>query len=219
METLNISVKKRDTVGSRASKALRMEGYVPAVMYGHGGESVALAMPLKSVEKCLKNTIRIMKIDLEGETQQALMKDLQWDTYGQEILHVDLMRVRMDEVISMSIALQSKGRAKGIEEGGVLELSQNSVTVKCLPTRIPEFIEYDVSDLGIGDSLFYKDLVFPEGVELDDNPDNVVVSITTRVEEVEEEPEEEGEEGAEGGDVKAEGEEDAEDKDDDGADS
>lgn len=218
METLNISVKKRDTVGSRASKALRMEGYVPAVMYGHGGDSVALAMPLKSIEKCLKNNIRIMKIDIEGDSQQALMKDLQWDTFGQEILHVDLIRVRMDEVISMSIALESKGRAKGIDAGGVLQVSQNSVPVKCLPTQIPDCIEYDVSELDVGDSLFYKDLVLPEGVELDDNPDNVVVSITARVEEAEEEPTEEGEEGAEGEATPDEGG-DADDKGDGGADS
>ncbi|MFH2002447.1 MAG: 50S ribosomal protein L25 [Planctomycetota bacterium] len=182
METLNISVKKRDSVGSRAAKALRQQGFVPVVLYGHGGESVPLAMPLKSVEQCLKHNVRVMTIEFEGESEQALIKDLQWDTFGELVLHLDLIRVRSDEVISMSVALESKGRAKGIDEGGQLQIGQNSVVLKCLPSQIPDFIEYDVSNLGIGESLFFKDLILPEGVSLDDNPDQVIVSLTARVE-------------------------------------
>jgi large subunit ribosomal protein L25 len=196
METVTLSVKKRDKTGSRPTKVLRDQGMVPAVLYGHGEESVAFAIPLKTMEDCLKKNIRIMKLDFGDASDQALIKDFQWDTFGEDLLHIDLIRVRMDEVVSMSVSLESEGRAKGVEEGGILDMPRSSITVKCVPTNIPDVLVFNVSDLGIGDSLHIKDIVLPEGVELDDDPDQVVAAVAARVEIVEEEAEPvEGEEG------------------------
>lgn len=217
METLTVPVKKREGVGTRSTIALRSEGFIPAVIYGQGGESVAIALPLEIVQDCLKRNIRILTLDLAGTQDAAMIKDLQWDSLGDHLLHVDFLRVRMDEEVSMSISLVPTGRAKGIEEGGILDISRNEITVKCLPTQIPDAIEFDVSDLAVGDSLSINDIVLPEGVTLDDDPDQNVASITARVE-VEEEAPAEGEEGEEGeaaeGDAPAEG--DGETKDDKG---
>lgn len=207
METLTISVQKRDTVGTRATNALRKKGLIPAVLYGHGKESIAITLPVEVMNDCLKRNVRVMNLDLGGINDSAIIKDLQWDTFGYDLLHVDLMRVRMDEEVSMVVQLVSTGRAKGLDEDGVLDIIRNELTVKCLPSQIPESIEFDVSDLGVGDSLHIRDLVLPEGVVLDDDPDYTVASVTARVEVVEEVAEPaEGEEGEEGA-APAEGDE------------
>lgn len=213
METVTIPVTKRDKVGSRPTKVLRNQGMVPAVLYGHGEESVSFAIPLKTMEDCLKKNIRIMKLDFGDASDQALIKDFQWDTFGEDLLHVDLIRVRMDEVVSMSVNLESEGRAKGVDEGGILDMQRSSITVKCVPMNIPDVLVINVSELDIGDSLHIKDIALPEGVELDDDPDQVIVAVAARVEIVEEEAEPvEGEEGEEPADGDAPAEEPKDDK-------
>jgi large subunit ribosomal protein L25 len=193
METLTVSVKKRDNVGTKATNQLRKEGLLPAVLYGHGEENVAFSMPYTTMEECIRRNIRILKLDFGDKSDQVLIKDLQWDTFGYSVLHVDFMRVRMDEVVSMVVAVSSTGRAKGIDEGGILDINRNEITVKCLPTNIPDVIEFDVSELGVGDVMHVRDLVLPEGVELDDDPEAALASVTARVAEVVEEPAAEGE--------------------------
>jgi large subunit ribosomal protein L25 len=197
METTTIPVQRREKVGRRAAQHLRKEGYVLGVLYGHGEENIPLAMPLKTIEHSLKMNVRIIQLDFGDDTVQALIKDIQWDSLGDRLLHVDLLRVRMDEEVSMSIPLESQGRAKGIEEGGLLEVQRSELQIKCLPTKVPSTIIYDVSDLGVGESIHIKDIPLPDGVTLDEDPDQVVVSLVVKVEAPppEEEAPAEGEEG------------------------
>ncbi len=196
METETIAVQKREKIGSRASKALRKEGLIPGILYGHGVETVHFSIPAKSMEQCLLRHVRVMKVDMGGDLEHAMLKDLQWDVFGDEILHVDLLRIRMDEVVSMNVALETSGRAKGCEEGGILDTQRNEIRVKCLPSSIPEVITFDISGLGIGDSLHIRDIQLPEGVECDDDLEQVVVLVAAKVEVVEvAEAPEEGEEG------------------------
>jgi len=123
---------------------------------------------------------------------------------GSEIIHLDLIRIKLDEVISISVPVKIKGVAKGINDGGIQEVLRNEVQIKVLPTQIPEFIDVDVSELGVQEALHLGDLTLPEGVELDDDPGYTVVSIVTKA--AEPEPEEEVAEGEEGAEP-AEGEE------------
>jgi large subunit ribosomal protein L25 len=216
MEAETIAAKRRDQVGSHDSKNLRKEGYLPAVLYGHGEESIPLAVQLSVLEYCLKRNVRVLKIDMGDAVDQAMVKDAQWDALGDRLLHIDLLRVRMDEVVSMNVRIEPVGRAKGVEEGGILETQRTEVQVSCLPSNIPEVIQFDVSGLGLNESVHAKDLELPEGVTLEEEPDQVLVSIVTKVEAVEEEaPAEEVEEGEEEAkEASAEGEEKKEDSDD-----
>lgn len=186
METVSLSVRKRDKAGTRASEALRKTGFIPAILYGHGEENISLALPMDELEVHLRHNVRILKLEYGDGSDQAMIKELHWDSLGDYLLHVDLLRVRMDEVVSMSVLLESKGRAKGIEEGGLLEVQRTDIHVKCLPGNIPDVIIYDVTELDLNESLHVKDITLPEGVELDDDPDQVVVSVTARVEVAEE---------------------------------
>jgi len=181
METLTISVRKRDNVGSRATRSLRREDMIPAVLYGHGEESVAVALPLRTLEDALKRNVHVLFLDFGGDTQPAIIKSLQWDTFGLRMLHADLLRVRLEEEVSVNVPLKSKGRAKGVEAGGILAISRSEMAIRCLPTQIPDFIEFDVSGLEIGASLQIKDIPLPEGAKLDDEPDQVVATVTARV--------------------------------------
>lgn len=213
MDAVTITANKREQVGSRASSSLRKEGFVPAVLYGHGEKSVHLAVPLKTLENTLRDNIRVMQVDVGGELDQVMVKDVQWDALGDQLLHIDLLRVRMDEVVSMTVSIEATGRAQGVEEGGILEMQRSEIRVQCLPGNIPAVIKFDVTELGLNESLHLSDLELPEGVTLDDDPEQVLISVVSRVEIAEEEaPVVEGDEAEVPGD-KAEDEDQKEDKD------
>ena len=127
--------------------------------------------------------------------------------------------MRMDEVVSMAVALESTGRAKGVEEGGILEIQRTEINIQCLPGQIPSAITFDVSELNLHESIHIKDIQLPEGVTIDDDPEQVVASIVAKVEvPVEEEAPAEGEEGEvpEEGAEPAEGEKKEDEKPDKG---
>jgi len=208
MEKVTIPVKIRENSGSRSSRALRREGYVPGVIYGHGEKTIAFTIPLKTLEDQIRHNVRVITLDFGEFKDQAIIKGLQMDSFGDDILHIDLLRVRMDEVISMRVSLESSGRAKGLDEGGILQTQRPDVLLKCRPDQIPDSIIYDVSDLVVGQSLSLKDLVLPEGVILDDDPEQTIVILTSRIEIVEDEVSEtegEDEEAVEGEDKPADG--------------
>ena len=167
---------------------------MPAVIYGHGKESVHLAVPLKTLENYLRENIRVMQVDIGGELDQVMVKDVQWDALGDDVLHIYLRRVRMDEVVSMTVSIEAEGRAKGVEDGGILEMQRSEIRVQCLPGNIPDAIRFDVTGLGLNESLHLRDLELPEGVTLDDDPEQVLISVVSRVEITEEEAPVEGEE-------------------------
>jgi large subunit ribosomal protein L25 len=181
METLTISVRKREHVGSRATRDLRREEMIPAVLYGHGEESLAIALPYRTLQDALKRNVHILYLDFGGDSQPAIIKHLQWDTFGQVMLHADLLRVRLEEEVSVNVPLKPKGRAKGVDAGGILSIGRSEMAICCKPTEIPDFIEFDVSALEIGHSLQIKDLTLPPGAKLDDEPDQVVASVSARV--------------------------------------
>jgi len=219
MEMLQIEAKKRDSAGTRSSRKLRAEGLLPCVLYGHGAEVLSIAIPETQIAAFFRQAGRILDINVEGDSQRAIIKEIQYDSMGSDIIHLDLLRIKLDEVIAISVPVQIKGIAKGIDEGGIQEVLRNEIQIKCLPTQIPEFIDVDVSDLGIQEALHLGDLTLPEGVELDDDPGYTVVSIVTKAAEPEPvaaEGEEEGAEPAEGEETPAEGDGDAESKEDKG---
>jgi large subunit ribosomal protein L25 len=128
-----------------------------------------------------------------------VLKDYQLDPVRPRLLHVDLHEVRLDQVIQTQVALEPTGESAGVKEGGVLTLVLREINVEALPMEVPDHLELDISDMMIGDSLRIADIVAPSGVELLDDPDSVVLTVTppTKVEEPEVEEEEEELEGEE----------------------
>jgi len=189
MDIMKLEAQIREAHGSRACRHLRKKDVVPAVLYGRNEPNVMLTLDRKSTESLLEEHTYIASIGWDGHEENAQIRAVQYDALGDTILHVDLMRISLTEVITVSVPLETHGQAAGIEEGGVLDIVLHELQVECLPTAIPEEIRVEVSELDIGDDLRISDLPFPEGVRPLDDPDTVVV-VVTPPQEIEEEAEE-----------------------------
>ncbi|HZZ81682.1 MAG TPA: 50S ribosomal protein L25 [Gemmataceae bacterium] len=183
-QTLVLEVQERPKAGSNAAKQIRKKGLVPAVIYGHKEATAALAVPRDALYKAVRHGVRIFDVSLNGNVQKALLRDIQWDHLGQDILHADFYRVSADETITLDVKVELRGTAPGIAAGGVLVLQIHSLSVECLIVNIPESIRVNVGDLQIDQAIHVKDLPLPEGVKVKNDPEAIVVQISKKQEEV-----------------------------------
>jgi large subunit ribosomal protein L25 len=213
-ERIRLDVKPRDDAGSAVARRLRANGMIPGVLYGAGKKAHPFTVDERELRRVLTGEHglhAILDVVFDGQKTEhhAVLKEYQLDPVRPRLLHVDLHEVRLDQVIQTQVAVEPVGESPGVKEGGALTLVLREVNVEALPMEVPDRLELDISDMTIGDSLRVADLAVPEGVQLLDEPDSVVATVTppTKVEEpeVEEEEEEllEGEEAVEG---EAEGE-------------
>ena len=210
-----LRIQGRTPGGSREARRLRSEGLVPAVLYGKKKESHVLVDELEFM-RTIGHAIGsgMIDIELEGEKQTVLIKEVQWDALTDRPIHIDFMRVSMDDMVTVPVPVHLINSPVGVSiGGGVLDHHMHEVLIRVKASDIPSGIVVDVSDLDLGDSIHVSDLEIPEGAEAESNPEAVVVSVLTptilKVAVEEEELEEalaEGEEPAEGEEA-AEGEE------------
>ncbi len=192
MEVLKIS--KREKLGTTESRRLRYENFTPAIIYGHGQENQAVSLSSYDIERAILRGEQLLKCDLDGEEQNLLIKDIQYDYMGQEIIHVDLTRVNLDEQVNVTVQIVLRGTPVGVEnEDGVLRQQLSDLNVQCVVTNIPEELRVAVAEMHTGDMLRIADLELPEGVTTDDDPETVVASVSIVAEEVEAVAEEEEE--------------------------
>ncbi|MFA6037335.1 MAG: 50S ribosomal protein L25/general stress protein Ctc [Legionellales bacterium] len=205
----------RTDIGKGASRRLRHAGKLPAIIYGAGATPQSVTFEHKDVRKATENEAffsHILSIHLDGKIHNAVIKDMQRHPYKPIIMHMDLLRINMNEVMTMSVPLHFIGEenSPGIKEGGTASHLLNSVEISCLPSKLPEYIAVDISGLALNQMVHLTDLVLPEGVTLtelegDEQNDMPVVHIT--IAKVKEEPEPGSEEEA-----ASEGEADNEEK-------
>jgi large subunit ribosomal protein L25 len=217
-ERIKLEVKPREHLGTRESKRLRRNGFIPGVLYGSGIEPQAIAVPERELRRVLTGghgLHAILDVVFEGtdKTHASILKEYQHDPLRGKLTHIDLQEVRLDQPIQaqVTVLLTGSENAPGVKEGGALSQVLREVNVEALPMEVPEHVELDVSGMSIGDSLRVSDLIRREGVTYLDDPDTVLASVAlpTRVEEPEAEVAEgeEGEAAAEGeGEAPAEGE-------------
>jgi len=194
-ETLDMAVikaSKREQFGTHKSRALRKQGKIPAIIYGHGETPEAVTISEHDIELAMLHGERMLEIDVAGTTQNVLIKDVQYDTYGLEVIHVDLTRVSLDERVEVTVPVVLKGTAAGLADGGSMQQVTADVTLECVVTAIPEEITLQVNAMKIGDTVHVRDLELPEGAVLVTDEDLVVCSVTVIAEE-EEPTAEEGE--------------------------
>ena len=185
-ETETLKVKKREARGTKACRRLRAEGLIPAVIYGHGEESVAVQMSAEDFERALRHHSRMFDLRLGRKKESVLLRDMQHDSLGDEIIHADFVRVAMDETIEIEVPITLKGKPK--VEHAVLQQTLASLEVECLPGDIPEQILAQVGHLEMSQSISVADLEMPEGVTALTDAETVVATLTPA--EIEEEPEE-----------------------------
>ena len=202
---LVIKAEKREKFGKNASRVVRREGRVPAILYGPGLDNVALTLDKKDMFSILKsetgeNTLFVVSFD--SEKKDAMIKELQINPVSDELLHVDLIQIVMDKVIRVAVPVVLVGEAVGVKtEGGFVDFSSREVEVECLPKDIPENIEVNISELHLHQSVKVEEISPPEGTKITSDLDMVIVLIQAPSKEEEVEVEEEEEE------VMAEGEE------------
>jgi large subunit ribosomal protein L25 len=192
-ERVKIVVRERTKLGSAESRRLRRQGLVPGVLYGGGNEPAAICVRERDLRAALTTDAglhAILDVVVEGASKAhaSVVKDYQQDVVRGGITHVDLHEVRLDQPIQSTVALHLVGEAAGVKEGGVLNQAQNELQVEALPMEMPPAIEFDVSELGVGDSVRVADIGAQDGVTILDDPETVIASVTlpTRVEEPEE---------------------------------
>ncbi len=194
MEILKASM--REDRGTRSARHLRTQGMIPAVLYGHGKETLAITLSHHDLHTAVTHSERVLEIDLGGKPQNVMIKDVQWDTFGQHLLHVDLTRVDLDERVSVTVLIVLRGTPIGVErENGVLQQMTSQVSIECAVRNIPEDLRTSVIGLKVGDALQLKDLELPEGATFLDDPETMVCNVTVVAEE-EEALAEEGDEDA-----------------------
>lgn len=203
-----LNIEARSQTGKRYNRRLREAGKIPGILYGHGREAVAFQAPSDAIDALIRHNTRV--VDLTGDVnEKALISELQWDTFGNHILHIDLTRVSADEKVEVEVAVELRGEAPGVREGGVLEHVLHALEIECLVTEIPEKLSLSVNELKIGGSVLAKNVRLPEGARLLSDPEAVVVHVVEPAAEVEEV---EGAEGAEPELIgRKEGEEESED--------
>ena len=183
-EKLNVDIRKEH--GTSAARRTRLQNKVPAVVYHSGVEATPLSVDKISLNKALRTGQMIFEVNVEDKNQFVLVKEIQYHPVTDEIIHIDFQKVKEDEKISLEVAVRSAGESQGVKLGGLLVQMLNSVTVKCKPAEIPEFLEIDVTEMGMNTNLFVKDITLPEDVEMITAEDIAVVSVQEPKEEKEE---------------------------------
>lgn len=175
-KTLSLQAEMREHTGSHAAAGVRKRGRIPAIVYGHKQEPMAVSLDAHDFIEGLHHGHRLMDITIGGNAQKMLIKELQYDHLGRDIIHVDLMRVDVTEMIEVTVPVELKGTAKGTHEGGIIESHTDHIEVECLAVNIPESIVVSVKDLGVGEAIHAGDIKLPEGVKLVSSPETIVVT-------------------------------------------
>lgn len=197
---LNAQIKTE--VGKGVNRKLRANGEVPAILYGPQQDPVPLILQQNEVGKLLKagGKRRINELVINGVTggdksTLVMIRDIQRNALSGELIHIDFYSIRKGHKLSLTVPVVLRGQAVGVTDGGgALQFLTREMVIECLPKDLPEYIEVDVTELEVGNSIALADLTLPEGVTLADEPAKVVASVIIITASVEDEEEEEGEE-------------------------
>ena len=181
-EVLVLKAQIRDGSGSKNSTALRKKGMIPAVVYGHKEKPVSIAVSQRDFLASLLRGSRLFDVETAGKQEKLLIKDVQYDHLGKDVIHADFMRVDLTEKIKISVPIELKGTAKGAADGGIVDQHLAQLEVECMVTSIPDAIVISIKELGVGDSIHAADIKLPAGVTLATDPAAIVLACHVVVE-------------------------------------
>jgi large subunit ribosomal protein L25 len=176
--SVELAVQSREKTGSAEARRLRKRGLVPGNIYGHGEGSVTVSVPEESITPMVFAGHRVVDIRMNGGSELAIIRDVQWDTFGQKILHFDLLRVSRDEKVEMEVAIELRGISPGVLAGGILDLHLHSISIVCPAYSIPDHVYVKINNLGLGQAIHVRDLELPPEIEVQQEPDEIVVQVT-----------------------------------------
>ena len=174
--TETLQAKKRKVSGTRACRRLRAEGEIPAIIYGRKEKPVAIQVHKDGLDRGLRHHARMFDLKVGRKKNTVLLKEVQYDAMGDEIVHADFIRVAMDETVALEVPIELKGTPKA--EHSVLQQTLDHLQIECLPSDIPEAFILPVADLEIGQNIRVGDIEAPEGVTVLADPETIVVTLT-----------------------------------------
>ncbi len=184
-DAVRIRVEPRDAqknkgTGTRVARRLRKSGRIPAVIYGHKQAVVPVTLSRDDATRMIKTPGHLAELDMDGTTETVLIRDVQWDHLGKEVLHLDFARVNAEEVIETEVTLEIRGHAAGQAAGGIVEQVVHSLSIKCPAGAIPDSIKVDISDLQVDQGIHVRELKLPANVTVDADPELLLVHVVTR---------------------------------------
>jgi large subunit ribosomal protein L25 len=184
-EAVKIRVETRDPAknkgtGTRVVRRMRKRGLVPGVIYGHKQAVVPIALSHDDAARLIKSPGHLADLDVGGTVETVLIREVQWDHFGKEIVHVDFARVSAEEIIETEVPLEFRGHAAGIAAGGILETVAHTVRINCKAGSIPGSIKIDVSHLQVGEGIHVRELVLPPDVTVKGDQDVLLVHVVVR---------------------------------------
>ena len=182
-----LEIENRKSVGKKASKLIRRAGMIPSVLYYKGEKPVSISIDKQLLNQAIKSDQRIYEVEIDSESQYVMIKEAQYHPITDEIIHVDFMRVRRSEKMTISVPITLVGKPAGVTEGGILSQSMTQIEISCFPTNVPESIEVNVDHLDINSSVSVGDVtVDDEDIEIISASDLSIASVIPPA--VEEEP-------------------------------
>ena len=184
MAEVTLEVSRREGIGKSLVRKLRQQGQVPGVVYGGHRDPVAITVDRKAITDLIQRSqhgvrsVFLLKMAGTDQQRHAMIKDIQIDPISRKMMHVDFIRVVMDEAVRVTIPVVVTGTPIGVKEGGLLDFQVRDLHVECLPNAIPDKIEIDISNLGIHNYFRISDLPLPQDVKVLDDLDRVVVGVT-----------------------------------------
>jgi large subunit ribosomal protein L25 len=177
-----VTAEPRTQLGSRANKRLRDLGKLPGVIYGHKQDVVPITLPKKEVVKHLDHGTHLFALTVAGKAENVLIKAVQYDHLGSDVIHVDFARVDLNERVKVTVALELKGTPKGEADGGVLQQIVSELEIECVVTDIPDAIRHNISELALDAVLHLKDIKLPSGVTALQDEDLIIATVKEIVE-------------------------------------
>lgn len=175
-KTLLLKAEVREHIGSKAVRKIRQLGKIPAIVYGHKQEPIAISLDAHDFVEGLHHGHRLMDIQVGRKKEKMIVKELQYDYLGKNIIHIDLMRVNVSEMIKVTVPIELKGTAAGMHEGGIIEEHVDHLEIECKATDIPEMIIVSVKDVHVGGALHAGDIELPSGLKLISSPETLLVT-------------------------------------------
>jgi large subunit ribosomal protein L25 len=184
-EAVRIRVEPRDAqknkgTGTRVARRLRKRGLVPAVIYGHKQAVVPVTLTRDDVWRMVKAPGHLAELEVGGTTETVLIRDVQWDHLGKEIIHLDFARVSAEEIVHTEVPFEFRGHAAGIAAGGIVEQVVHTLKISCPAGAIPDSIKADISHLQVNEGLHVRELSLPPDVKVNAEPELLLVHVVVR---------------------------------------
>lgn len=194
MEIAKLEGQVRQASGSRAAERLRRQDKIPGIIYGHHQEPLSVAVAARDLENLIERGSHVIDLRIDGSPHSVLIKDVQFDPIGIKPIHVDFMRVDLNERVTVSVPLEFRGTPVGTHEGGIFEEHMVDIELESLVLEIPESIRVNIAGLGVGDIMHVRDIELPPNIRAKTVPEAIVCNVRAKaaavvVEEVVEEEE------------------------------